>query len=122
MPASNSFHIVDYFVFFGTIVISMAIGVFHTIRAKTKGTTSEFFLGNRQMKLIPTGVSMLLSILVQGSVVLGVPAEMFAFGTQYYMVNLSTVIGLIIGGLTFVPLYYPLKLTSSNEVRSFITY
>ena len=47
---------------------------------------------------------------------LGAPAEMYAYGTQFVMHIIAAALGCVYGAVLFVPLLYPLKLTSSFEV------
>ena len=49
--------------------------------------------------------------------ILGNPAEVYAYGTQYMWYLLATVIGILSGTFLYVPLYYPLKVTSIFEVK-----
>ena len=49
--------------------------------------------------------------------ILGTPAEMYTAGTQYFVYLGGIVLAIIIAALVFVPLLYPLKMTSSFEVR-----
>ena len=49
--------------------------------------------------------------------ILGMPAEMYTAGTQFMLFAVGYVLAIIIAALVFVPLLYPLKLTSSFEVR-----
>ena len=49
--------------------------------------------------------------------ILGNSAEVYVFGTQYMWYLLAMVSGTAIGTMLFVPLYYPLKITSIFEVR-----
>ena len=51
--------------------------------------------------------------------ILGTPAEMYAFGTQFSMYVIAAGLGCVYGAFIFVPLFYPLKLTSSFEVRMY---
>ena len=49
--------------------------------------------------------------------IMGIPAEMYTAGTQFFVFTGGMVLAVIIAALVFVPLLYPLKLTSSFEVR-----
>ena len=53
---------------------------------------------------------------VSAILVLGYPAEMYAFGGQWILHAVGTAIGAALACVLFVPLFYPLKLTSINEV------
>ena len=57
----GKFHWLDYVVFLLTISISMGIGLFFALTGDRQGTTSEFLMGNRQMKLVPVVISLIVS-------------------------------------------------------------
>ena len=65
------FHIADYVVFVVVLVISLGIGVFFSFRQKS---TSEYFMGGRQLKLFPVTISIAATITSAHSL-LGTPAE-----------------------------------------------
>ena len=49
--------------------------------------------------------------------ILGASAEMYTHGTQYWIIWFGIGIASVLSILLFVPLLYPLKLTSANEVN-----
>jgi sodium-coupled monocarboxylate transporter 8/12 len=52
--------------------------------------------------------------------ILGTPAEMYTQGTQYFMYVIGMILAVILAAQLFVPLLYPLNLTSSFEVCFFL--
>ncbi len=61
---------------------------------------------------------MALSIIasyVSALTILGYPAEMYAFGGQWWLHAAGTAIGAILAVLVFIPVLYPLRLVSLNE-------
>ena len=68
-------------------------------------------------RLIPVSLSIMASY-VSAILVLGYPAEMYAFGGQWILHAVGTAIGAALACVLFVPLFYPLKLTSINEVSA----
>lgn len=72
-------------------------------------------MGNRKLKTLPVAVSILVSFL-SAILILGAPAEMYTKGTQYYMNVFGQMAAVVLGTILFVPLFYPLKLTSMFEV------
>lgn len=55
------FHAVDYLIFFLTILISLSIGVYHAFTGGKQKTTSEFFVGDRKMSVLPVALSMMVT-------------------------------------------------------------
>ena len=47
--------------------------------------------------------------------ILGIPSEMYTFGTQFYIMILGTGVGVMLGGELWVPLLYKLKVVSIYE-------
>jgi len=106
------FHWADYIVFIAMLAISLGIGLYHAWQGQS--STAEYLMGGRNLKMIPVALSLLVSFISAISI-LGTPAEMYAYGTQLSMYIFSNIIGGCYGAYIFVPLLYPLKLTSSFE-------
>ena len=62
-------HVVDYLVFAATLVISLGIGVYHSLAGGKQQTTDEYLLGDRQMRLIPVTMSMMVGFILISSIV-----------------------------------------------------
>ena len=78
MVTKVGFHIVDYCVFGLTVVVSLAIGIYHAFSGGKQRTTSEFFVGNRRMAILPVAISLLVSF-ESSILMLGHPAEVNVF-------------------------------------------
>ena len=110
----NAFGATDYIVFFLMITISVGIGIFFACYKKGEYTTSNYFLGDRRLKVVPVALSFVVSF--QSSVlIIGVPAESYAYGMQFTIQCFSVVIGYSIASVIIVPVFYPMKLTSVYE-------
>lgn len=104
----------DYVLFALMLLVSAGIGVFHGCRGDKQRTTREFLMANRSMSIIPVAISILVSFM-SAILILGTPAEMYMNGTEYFMYVFGISLAIVIAALVFVPLLYPLKLTSSFE-------
>ncbi|XP_046853623.1 sodium-dependent multivitamin transporter-like [Xenia sp. Carnegie-2017] len=113
MSSLLRFHVADYIVFGLTLILSMATGIYHAVVSKP-ATTKEYLLANRKMMSLPVALSLLASFM-SGITILGVPSEIYTFGTQYWLVVTSYVILFPAVALIFVPTFYELGLTSSYE-------
>lgn len=111
----REFVTLDWVLFAGMLVISAGIGIFYACYGGRQKTTGEFLMGNRNMQLIPVAISILVSFM-SAILILGTPAEMYNEGTQYYLYLIGMILAVSLAALLFVPLLYPLKLTSSFEV------
>ncbi|XP_028405437.1 sodium-dependent multivitamin transporter-like [Dendronephthya gigantea] len=107
------FHVADYAVFGLTLVLSVAVGIYHAVISKPS-TTKEYLLASRKMMSIPVALSLLASFM-SGITILGVPSEIYTFGLQYWLVVVSYFLAFPSVALIFVPILYELGLTSSYE-------
>mgnify|MGYP000008263243 CR=1 FL=1 len=111
----NQFHAADWVVFIAVLCVSLGIGIFHAFTGGKQKSNSEYLVGNRNMKLVPVTLSILVSFL-SSVLILGYPAEMYNQGTAMWFNAIGMSLGAVVAALLFVPLFHPLKLTSVNEV------
>ncbi|XP_045170731.2 sodium-dependent multivitamin transporter-like [Mercenaria mercenaria] len=108
------FGIVDYLVFFCTIGISFAIGVFFAVLERKRNTPVHYFLAGRNSRTWPVALSFIVTF--QSSLmILGYPAEGYAYGIGIAYNVLGTSAAFIFSAFFIVPVFHPLKLTSVNE-------
>ena len=117
MAAPKHFAWYDYLLFVITLAISLGIGVFYACTGGKQRSTSEYLLADRRLHPVAVSLSMFMSY-ISAILVLGASAEMYTFGVQMWLQAAGTVIAIVISALTFVPLFYPLKVTSVMEVRT----
>ncbi|CAI9574473.1 unnamed protein product [Staurois parvus] len=109
-----TFTTVDYIIFALLLVLSSAIGLYYALSGGKQRTTQEFLLANRNMGFFPVALS-LLATFQSAVAILGVPSEMYRFGTEYWFLGCSYVLGLLIPAYIFIPVFYRLRLTSTYE-------
>lgn len=109
--------LIDYAIFVATLVVSVLIGVYFALAKGGQRSTKEFFLGDRQMPIIPTALSLLVSF-QSGILILGVSSEMYMKGTNFIFYVLGVVIALPLAALIYQPIFYKLQLTSAYEVST----
>ncbi|XP_032912172.1 sodium-dependent multivitamin transporter [Catharus ustulatus] len=108
------FTAIDYSIFALLLVLSSAIGLFYALTGDRQRTVQEFLLANRDMGCLPVALSLLASF--QSAVaILGAPAEIFRFGTEYWFLGCSYFLGLLIPAHIFIPIFYRLRITSAYE-------
>ena len=83
-------------------------------------TTGEFLMADRQMSWFPVALSLLASFM-SAITLLGTPAEVYVYGTQYCVLAISYMLVVPASAHLFVPIFYRLGLTSTYEVRRNIT-
>ncbi|XP_036290845.1 sodium-dependent multivitamin transporter [Pipistrellus kuhlii] len=120
-PASNTsavkyttFSPVDYVVFILLLVLSLAIGLYHACHGWGRHTIDQLQMADRKMGCLPVALS-LLATFQSAVAILGVPSEIYRFGTQYWFLGCSYFLGLLIPAHIFIPVFYRLHLTSAYE-------
>lgn len=112
--AGDRFSVVDYVVFSVMLLISAFIGVWHACRGGKQNTTEEYLLANRKMKFLPVSISILLSFL-SAITLLGIPAEIYVYGAQFFMTTIAYILICIVVSTVFIPMFRRIKLTSVHE-------
>lgn len=133
----NMFHTVDYLVFAAMLVFSTSIGIYFGYFNKSKKSKSsvdedychdqkkaadfgsksmmEYLLGSRKLKSFPVAMSLVASY-ISGVTVLGTPAEIYAFGTQYWLIIVPIFLMGFIVSYVYLPVFCSLQVGSSYEV------
>ncbi|XP_071451827.1 sodium-coupled monocarboxylate transporter 1-like [Hetaerina americana] len=114
-PKIHLFSALDHTLFVGMLFASAIIGIYFAFFAKQKqNTTAEYLLGGKNMGIVPVALSVISSF-ISGITLLGLPAEMYVYGTQFAAVMFG-VFGATLGcGVFFLPVFYRLQLTTSYE-------
>ena len=115
-------HWADYLVCALFLSVSFAIGFYHSVSGGLQKTVAEFIMANRNLKVIPTMMSMTLSI-VSAIMVLGISSEVYNFGlaiSVWSTVGIS--LGILIVQQLFIVWLFPMQLTSSFEVSFLACY
>ncbi|KAF2880368.1 hypothetical protein ILUMI_25784, partial [Ignelater luminosus] len=109
------FDFLDYTVFAAMLIVSALIGVYFAFFAKVKqNTTSEYLMGGKTMGIFPISMSLIASY-ISGITILGMPAEMYTYGTQFWMIICSEGLVSITIAAAYLPVFYKLQITSSYE-------
>ncbi|CAB3362349.1 Hypothetical predicted protein [Cloeon dipterum] len=97
------------------LLVSAGIGIFYGIQAKRKkASTDDILVGGRQMATFPMSMSLLASFM-SAVTLLGNPAEMYNYGTQFVMIGFAYIVTTPITAYLFMPVYHRLELTSAYE-------
>ncbi|XP_037779304.1 sodium-coupled monocarboxylate transporter 1-like [Penaeus monodon] len=108
----GSFSWLDYVVFGGMLVLSLAIGIFYAVRSRKK-SNDEFLLGSSSLTCFPVSMSLLASY-ISAILVLGGPSEAYYHGVQWWVICIGQV-ALPVAAVVFMPFFYELRLTSIYE-------
>ncbi|KAM4541843.1 solute carrier family 5 member 6 isoform 2-T2 [Odontesthes bonariensis] len=116
MDPSNQklFTAADYVIFAVLLAASVGIGLYYALSGGRQRTTQEFLMADRSMGCVPVSLSLIASF--QSAVaIVGVPAEIYNHGTQYWFIGCAYFLGLIIPAHVFIPMLYRLRLTSAYQ-------
>ncbi|XP_038208186.1 sodium-coupled monocarboxylate transporter 1-like [Zerene cesonia] len=104
---------IDYSVFVIMLAICGGVGIYFGFINKQK-STQDYLMGGRNMSLLPVCFSLVASF-VSGISLLGIPTELYVFGTSYVFNIIGAIVMSIIISHTFIPVLHELNLTSAYE-------
>ncbi|XP_028250425.1 solute carrier family 5 member 6 isoform X2 [Parambassis ranga] len=108
------FEVADYVIFAVLLAASMGIGLYYALSGGRQRTTQEFLMADRSMRSLPVSLSLIASF--QSAVaIIGVPAEIYAHGTQYWFIGCAYILGLLIPAHVFIPVLYRLRISSAYQ-------
>lgn len=132
----NKFHLIDYLVFGSMLLFSTSIGIYYAYFNKSKSSKKEedeeydpqkkmtdfgsksmmeYLLGSRKLKSFPVAMSLVASY-ISGVTVLGTPAEIYNYGTQYWLIVIPIFLMGFIVSYVYLPVFCSLQVGSSYEV------
>ncbi|KAF6202590.1 hypothetical protein GE061_002988 [Apolygus lucorum] len=105
---------VEYIVFVVMLCVSALIGIYFGCIKGGQDTVTGYLLGGKQMSLIPISIS-LVTTYISGITLLGVPSEIYTYGSQYLTSNLANYLVGLITAFFILPVFYKLQLISLYE-------
>ncbi|XP_071451436.1 sodium-coupled monocarboxylate transporter 1-like [Hetaerina americana] len=105
----------DHLVFSVMLAASALIGVFFACHGGRQRTAEEFLVGDRKMGVLPIAMSLTASF-TSGIMLLGIPLEIYRYGTQQFLVLFGCVGATVTITFIYMPIFYDLRLTSSYEL------
>lgn len=112
---NTTFGALDYVILAGSLAISAGIGVYHACVGGRQSTTEEFLMADRNMNPIPVALSLVASF-ISAITVLGTPAEMYIYGSMYWVYGLAYIFVGFTTGSFFIPIFYKIGGKSANQV------
>ncbi|XP_045030203.1 sodium-coupled monocarboxylate transporter 1 isoform X2 [Daphnia magna] len=104
----------DYLVFVAMLSVSAIIGIYYACAGGKQSTTSEFLMAGRSMSTFPVAMSLIASFM-SAITLLGTPAEVYQFGTMYWLIGISYFIVMPATNYLYLPIFYNLQVTSAYE-------
>ncbi|GIY32022.1 sodium-coupled monocarboxylate transporter 2 [Caerostris darwini] len=112
-PEKFSLSTADYVIFAAMLVLSSCFGVFFQLTEKKK-THEEYLLGGKDMSLLPVALS-LMATFMSATTLMGIPAEMYLYGTNMTFMNLGFILGPIITSFVFLPIFFANGISTAYE-------
>jgi Na+/proline symporter len=94
------------------LLISFGIGVYHAL--KSSKNNEEFVMGSRSLGVIPMAISLCASF-NSAYMILGIPGEIYSYGTQFYIMILGTGFGVLVAAELWLPILYRIQVVSIYE-------
>ncbi|XP_041453782.1 sodium-coupled monocarboxylate transporter 1-like [Lytechinus variegatus] len=113
-PKEMSFSGADYGVLGAMLAFSLGIGFYQACSGGKQKTAEEFLMANRNMHPVPVALSLVASF-ISAITFLGTPSENYVHGIMHSWNWLSSILSSIATVVFFLPTFYNLGLTSSNE-------
>ncbi|XP_065221047.1 sodium-coupled monocarboxylate transporter 1-like isoform X2 [Planococcus citri] len=106
---------IDFVAFFGMLIVSAVIGVYFAyFAAEKQNTVGQYLMGGKTMGVFPISMSLIASF-ISGISILGFPAEMYVYGTQFSLAAFSWAAACIPLSIIYLPVYFKLQITSSYD-------
>ena len=103
MAEVKVFHWADYVVFVISLIVSAIIGIYYEVLGKKNYSVGEFLMGYRKMNILPVALSMQATF-VSAIFVLGVPAEVYTYGSLFLVNIIGSILAVPIITHLFVPI------------------
>ncbi|KAF0307875.1 Sodium-coupled monocarboxylate transporter 2 [Amphibalanus amphitrite] len=109
------FSALDYAVFGMLLALSLAIGVYFGLCKRHEMTDAAgYLLGGRNMGVLPAAMSLIASFM-SAITLLGTPAEVYQYGTQYVVIGFSYLLVMPAAAYLYMPVFFDLQLISVYE-------
>ncbi|XP_061379463.1 sodium-coupled monocarboxylate transporter 1-like [Danaus plexippus] len=113
----GGFGVGDYVAFGVLCASSCAGGVWYSAvgsRSKAVVDLKDYLLGGKAMSTFPVAMSLIASY-VSGVTILGTPAEIYNYGSEYWLVVVGVTLSCLIVATVYLPVFCTLRLSSSYE-------
>ncbi|ALC46370.1 CG6723 [Drosophila busckii] len=107
------FSTADYAAFVAMFLLCICIGIYFGFMNKSVNE-ADYMLGGRKMLVVPIAFSLVASF-ISGITLLGLPTEVYSYGTQYLYVGLGVVGMGVVMAVFYLPVFHDLNITSTYE-------
>lgn len=112
---SLRFGVWDYTLFGLVMALSVLIGLYYGFFAKRKqDNTEQYMLGGKKMNVFAVSASLIASH-VSGITLLGVPSDIYVYGSQYWMIVIPVITVAVSLLYIYLPVYHDMQVSSSFQ-------
>lgn len=106
--------IVDILLLTLSVLVSAVIGLYQGYVGR-RATPEGYLMGSRKMRPLPLAMSMMVGT-VSAITIMGNAGEMYAYGTQLWIMDLGILLALVIIAKVMIPIIHPMEVVSLYEV------
>ncbi|XP_054710659.1 putative sodium-dependent multivitamin transporter isoform X2 [Uloborus diversus] len=106
--------VMDYIAIILMLLVSSGIGAFYNFYGNKQKTTNEYLLAGRNMSIFPVAFSLMASLL-SSVTSLGVPPDIYRFGTHYALFPLGYVTGNLLSSYICLPVFFDIQAPTAYE-------
>ncbi|XP_035231901.1 putative sodium-dependent multivitamin transporter isoform X1 [Stegodyphus dumicola] len=104
----------DYTILGITLSISAALGLYFRFSGNKQKTNDEYLLAGKDMSILPVAFSLMASFF-SATILMGLPAEMYDYGTNMVFMNIGFSVGPVIAAYLFIPIFFNTGITTAYE-------
>ncbi|KAK6638570.1 hypothetical protein RUM43_006837 [Polyplax serrata] len=104
----------DYLVCILVLIVSSVIGIYYRFTGDKQRTNKEFLLANNDANMWAVGCS-LMATFMSSITILGVSSEIYTYGIQFVVINISYGIFTPLAAHLYLPVFFKLRSTSAYE-------
>ncbi|ROT80798.1 hypothetical protein C7M84_000465 [Penaeus vannamei] len=105
--------IVDILFLTLSVLVSAVIGLYQGYVGR-RATPEGYLMGSRKMRPLPLAMSMMVGT-VSAITIMGNAGEMYAYGTQLWIMDLGILLALVIIAKVMIPIIHPMEVVSLYE-------
>ncbi|XP_054710765.1 putative sodium-dependent multivitamin transporter isoform X1 [Uloborus diversus] len=114
MATDQVLGVADWVILSLMLIISAGIGVFFHFFGNKQKTTDDFLLAGKNMSIFPVSFS-LMATFMSAATVIGIPTDIYLFGTHVAFKIVGFCIGLVLTSYIFLPVYFQMQATTAYE-------
>ncbi|XP_035227711.1 putative sodium-dependent multivitamin transporter [Stegodyphus dumicola] len=104
----------DFAILAITLLISASIGIYFRFSGNKQKTNEEYLLAGKDMSILPVAVS-LMATYFSAITLMGMPAEIYLYGTNMTFLNIGFFLGPAIAAYLFIPIYFRAGISTAYE-------